>query len=506
MATDLPLAYADVDQELLDIDQIPATTRDMRSVREMLLDVDYLARQLLMDVDGDDAGTLLRSWPTMVAAAEDLWASLPGRRAGIDERDRAMTSLAAQAATIEASLSGRRAWPGQGPTDPRLDQMTQTLINAAALVRRYGAEIPHEHAASHRDLEAARTKIMHGLYLTAHAITVALHNNGRDRVNQAREPGRRVQLAQHHSPNAVAPTGAWLDRMTACENNARTYLSGQFAQALAGEVIRTVDEAGRLAQALANWDIQSHRTLARRLEPANLLLIARTQGLIAGASMVLIEAASTSGVLQPPERLLPAVGEAGRSWSNLASRWGDLAPPGALLEMRLAIAAAEVRAAYRQITHDSTTLAPPEVIAARPGMVQALMATLRAIEAGTELAQVVAEKADTPNLTGPARALSRRAHDDVESGIASPPAERDLVWVSPEDILAKRHVPLPPPVAEALRKTGAMTATASAAASQVAALSGFGLGWPQLSASDRHREREDARLPQQVATGRSRRR
>ena len=133
MATDLRLAYADIDSELFDVDQIPMTSRDVRSVGEMLFDVDYLARQLLMDVDGDAAGTLLRSWPTMVAAAEDLWASLPGRRPGVDERDRPMTTLAAQAATIETSLYGRVAWPGQGPTSPRVDQMTQTFLNAAAL-------------------------------------------------------------------------------------------------------------------------------------------------------------------------------------------------------------------------------------------------------------------------------------------------------------------------------------------------------------------------------------
>lgn len=470
MATDLRLAYADIDQELFDVDQIPMTTRDVRSIGEMLFDVDYLARQLLIDVDGDDAGTLLRSWPTMVAAAEDLWASLPGRRPGVDERDRPITSLSAQAATIESSLTGRTAWPGQGPTNPRVDQMTQTLLNAAALVRRYGAEIPHEQTEAHRDLEAARTRIMHGLYLTAHAVNVALHDNGRDRVTDARESGRRVQLAQHHSPYAVAPTGVWVDRMSACENTARSYLTDRFPHALTGEAIRPVDDPGRLAQALANWDIQSHRALARDLAPANVLLITRTQGLIAGASMVLVDAAATAGVLEPSERLVPAIGDAGRSWSNLASRWGDLAPPGARLEEPLARAAAEVRAAYRQITHDTTTLATPEVIATRPGLPQATVATLRAIEAGSELAHVVAEKADTPNLTGPARALSRRAHNDVESGLASPPTEGDVVWVSPADILAKRLVPLPPPVAETLRAASDATIEATSTASSVASL------------------------------------
>jgi hypothetical protein len=476
LATDLRLAYADIDEELFDVDQIPVTSRDVRSVGEMLFDVDYLARQLLMDVTGDDAGTLLRSWPTMVAAAEDLWASLPGRRPGVDERDRPITSLAAQASTIESSLSGRTAWPGPGPTNPRVDQMTQTLLNAAALVRRYGAEVPHEQTEAHRDLEAARTKIMHGLYLTAHAVNVALHDNGRDRVNDARASGRRVHLAQHHSPYAIAPTGVWVDRMSACENTARSYLTDRFAQALAGEAIRPVDDPGRLAQALASWDIQSHRALVRDLEPSNMLLITRTQGLIAGASMVLVDAAATAGIIEPSDRLVPAIAEAGRSWSNLASRWGDLAPPGARLEEPLARAAAEVRAAYRQITHDTTTLATPEVIATRPGLPQATMATLRAIEGGTELAHVVAEKADAPNLTGPARALSRRAHNDVEAGLATPPAEGDVVWVSPADILAKRLVPLPPPVAEALRSAGDVTTEASSTASAMATIHSPGGG------------------------------
>ena len=130
-------------------------------------------------------------------------------------------------------------------------------------------------------------------------------------------------------------------------------------------------------------------------------------------------------------------------------------------------AAAEVRAAYRQITHDTTTLAATEVIAARPGLPQATGATLRAIEAGPELAHVVAEKADTPDLTGPAQVLSRRAHNVVEAGLATPPAEGDVVWVSPADILARRAVPVPQPVRDALRS--ASTATASAASIAAAA-------------------------------------
>jgi hypothetical protein len=75
--------------------------------------------------------------------------------------------------------------------------------------------------------------------------------------------------------------------------------------------------------------------------------------------------------------------------------------------------AAEVRAAYRELTHASTTMASLEVIATRPSLEPATRATLHALESGAELAYVVGEKADTPDLTGPARALSIRAHNDV---------------------------------------------------------------------------------------------
>jgi len=470
LATDLRPAYAEIDEELFDVDQIPRTSRDLRSVGEMLFDVDYLGRQLLMDVAGDDAGPLLRGWPTTVATAEDLWAALPGRRPGVDERDRPITRLSAQAATIESSLANPRAWPGQGPIDPRMSQMAETLISATSLVRRYGGEIRHERTEAHRDLEAARTRIMHGLYVTAHALNVALHEHGRERVKDARVTGRRVNLAQHHSPYAVAPTGVWVDRMTACETTARSYLAGRFIQALAGEAFRPVADPGRLAQALAGWDIQSHRALAGNLTSANLLLIARTQGLIAGAGMVLVDAAAAAGILEPSERLKPAIAEAGRSWSSLASRWGDLAPPGARLEVPLAGAAAEVRAAFREITHDTTTLASPGMIAARPGLKQAMTATLGALEAGSELAHDVADEADAPNLTGPARPLSRRAQNDIEAGLATPDPDGDIVWVSPADILAKRIVPLPPPVAEALRRASAATIDAARWAASVSSV------------------------------------
>src|SRR5680860_1731373 len=115
-------------------------------------------------------------------------------------------------------------------------------------------------------------------------------------------------------------------------------------------------------------------------------------------------------------------------------------------------------------------MASLEEISTRPGLDRAATAILHALEAASELAYIVREQADNPHLTGPARALSIRAHNDAETGLLSPHhTAGDIVWVSPADILARRHIALPPPVAEALRSAGdaATQAAATAAAAAV---------------------------------------
>src|SRR3546814_17954654 len=104
--------------------------------------------------------------------------------------------------------------------------------------------------------------------------------------------------------------------MSACENTAHSYLNDRVAKGLAGEASRPVDDPDRLAQALANWDIQTHRGLARDLQPSNILLIARTQSLIAGASIVLVDAAAPAGVPEPFDRLAPALPHPGPPWES----------------------------------------------------------------------------------------------------------------------------------------------------------------------------------------------
>ncbi|WP_067429117.1 hypothetical protein [Nocardioides jensenii] len=460
--------FADVDDALFDTTRIPRTSRDIRTVGELLHDVDHSARQLLLDVTGDDAGRLLHAWPGLVTAAASLWNSLPGQgpRDVVYPRDVPITHLAALAGAIGQSLQ-RTSWPPTSRPDPRLTQMARTFRQARDLVHRYGAEIPLHRSGTFRDLEAARARTMHSLYISAHALGVSLHQYGQARYEASLESDSPLQLSQLHSAYALRPTTGWIGRMSVSERLAGRYLDGRFTETLQGEAIAPIEDDTRLPRALAGWDIQAHRTLASDAWPTNMVLITRTQGLIAGAAMVLVDAAQLAGHLEPTDRLIPAIAETGRAWSNLASRWGDLTLPHARLDPNLMRAAAELRAAYRELTHDATTMASLTVIATRPGLERGTMASLHALESGAELAYVVAEKASTPGLTGPARALSIRAHNDIELGLADPHPDGDVVWVSPAAILARRTILVPPPVRESLRAASASTAAATSVAAAV---------------------------------------
>ena len=450
-------AFAAVEAELFDADAVPFATGDIRTVGEMLADVDHQARLLLLDVDGDHAGGLVRGWPALVTAASELWAALPRTGYADEPHDRPMERLVAHAATIDNSLSS--GWPGRGDPDHRVTHMTETLQAAGSLVRRYGPEISGHGAALRQDLQAARSRTMHSLYVAAHAGSVALHSHGYDRYREARQAGRKVSLSTVHSPYVVAPTATWVGRFATAEAIAGRYLAGGLIAGVAGEVRPPADDHSRIPRALAGWDIQAHRTLATRSSAADNVIVSRTQALIAGVSLLLVDAdahhraATTSaGDDSTKERLTSSLDAVGRAWNNLASRWDDLPAPTDRPDSKLLRASAEVRAAYRELTHDATTTFPPHVIAQHPGLERALNATLAAVESGPELADVLAEKASQPGLVGRARALSHRAHNDIEAGLATPDPTGDVVWVSPADIHARRLVALPEPVASGLER------------------------------------------------------
>ena len=163
------------------------------------------------------------------------------------------------------------------------------------MIARYGTGVPAHETRTARDIDAARARVMHTLYVTAHAITVALNTHGKDLVRESRIQGRPIPLSGIHTPYAVPPTVAWIQRATRCENLAHNYLEGRFATAAHGEAARAAGDQDRIPCALARWDIQAHRTLASDPSPANLVLTTRTQSLITKASSPWLTRSHTAG-------------------------------------------------------------------------------------------------------------------------------------------------------------------------------------------------------------------
>lgn len=434
---------------------------DGRSVGELLRDADHLARGLLFDLGASDAAPLLRSWPELVFAAHHAWSTIavattPDADAAGGPRRRVadpMATLREVAVGMRTTIPTSR-WPGTGRTHPTLHLIADNFDRVAELVRRYGAHVPVHRDDVRDDAAAASARVIHTVYLVAHATQTALLEHGRRRHESGGRRRQGIPIATVGPPYAIGPTGRWISRISGCERIAARHLhrvDGGFAGRVAGEAPAPVEDPDRLVQALARWDIQSHRSMAARPAPHDVVLVARVQAFIAGSTLPVLDAAEQTGCLEPgadPSRTKAILDECGTAWNHVGRRWTDLARPAMALEPALAAAASEVRTAFRELTHGTAVRATPYDIAARADVRRVLAGIEPSMDSAADLAHVVHELSTNPALTGPARALSVRAHTDVEQQHQAGKLNeiRDVVWVSPQDVFANRDISLPPPV------------------------------------------------------------
>jgi hypothetical protein len=185
--------------------------------------------------------------------------------------------------------------------------------------------------------------------------------------------------------------------------------------------------AERLQQALIGWDIQAHRTLAAAPTPANLLLASRTQAGIATAAAAILHAGASTG--------------------HVATRWAEMTTPASHPDLDLVHAAGELRAAVREVAHDKTTWAHPEVMAGRVDLGEAAQHLQQALSTAVDVACVTRDiAAQDTNLTGPARAMSHRANADIDRAADPDHRDEDVVWVTAGDVFVNRTVTIPEPV------------------------------------------------------------
>src|ERR1035437_893285 len=454
--------------------------QDQRSVGELLLDADFTNRQLLMDVTGDDAPAMLRTWGEVVQSASELWATLPqpvgGATSPIDGITMARLESMSQAMHRNQV---RRGWPGDGPSDERLLRVAETLTRAADLIGRRGGHIGPTDPAIRADLDAARMRIMHTLYVGAHSVGVAAQQHVADvELATTRGMSDRERRAVPRGQDAI-------NRLAAFEQLAGAYVGTQFARAAQGEHVHGPNGTEPVHPAPIRWGIQAHRPLAAAPAPANLLLASRTQAGIATAAAAILHAGARTGNVDAhayEHRLAPTLDATQQAWTHVATRWAEMTSPASRTALDLVHAAGEVRAAVREVSHDKTTWARPEVMAGRVDLG----------EAAQHLEQALSTAA---NLPGPARALSHRADADIGRAADRGHRGKDVVWVSSGDVFANRTVPIPEPVRAGLvDATDTLVQRASSAMSAAACLDQVTQDRPPASgqepAAPRSRRRE----------------
>jgi hypothetical protein len=443
--------------------------QDERSVGELLLDADFTTRQVLMDVTGQDAQAMLRTWGEVVQSASELWATLPplvrGTTSPIDGATMARLESLSQAMH---RTQVRQGWPGDGPADERLLHVAETLTRAADLIGRRGGHIRPTDTAVRADLDAARMRIMHTLYVGAHGVGVAAREHVHDVELSTRGKSSRESRGVPRGQDAI-------NRLAAFEQLAGAYVGNRFARAAQGEQVRGPYGTERLQQALIGWDIQAHRTLATTPTTANLLLASRTQAGIATAAGAILHAGARTGHVDThayEHRLAPTLDATQEAWTHIASRWAEMTSPADRTDLDLVHAAGELRAAVREVAHDKTTWARPDVMAGRVDLGEAAQHLQQALSSAVDVACVLRDvAAEDTNLAGPARAMSHRANADVDRAVDRGHRGEDVVWVTPGDVYANRTVAIPEPVRAGLvDATDTLVQTAGNAMSAAACL------------------------------------
>ena len=110
--------------------------RDRRTIGELLAGSDALARETLLDATPENARAMVRSWNQLVASAVHLWAALASRPDSMSGSD-PMERLRAVGQAIGRSVRAGH-WPGHGPTDDHLSEISDNFSRARHLIERHG--------------------------------------------------------------------------------------------------------------------------------------------------------------------------------------------------------------------------------------------------------------------------------------------------------------------------------------------------------------------------------
>ena len=446
---------------------------DRRTVGELLAESDALARETLLDARPEIAPAMVRSWTQLVASAAQLWTALPppGDMSKSDTMERLRLVGEAIARSVHAGH-----WPGHGPTDDHLTEISDNLSRARHLIERDGRPSVPATANRQADTPDIHGQVMHTLYVAAHGTAVALGGYVTELQHRLEVGTRRRQpMAERPTTLEITEAQGMIARFSGFEQLAAAYMFGQPLPSADPGQRRAVAQATRLETALAAWEVQAHRTLAANPDPADLVRIARVQALITSTTSVITEAAATGGHIDDGvmQRLGPALEESQVAWSGAAKRWGELTNPASRTDPALVGAASELRSAIAAAASNQGGWATPDQLAARIDLPATLRTLHLSMVASIDIAYVVRDTAaDHPGLTAPARIIGMRSQGEAEIAIEQGETRYEgVTWTTRRQIAANRLIPLPEPARRGLINLAdeviATTNRAVAAAAQV---------------------------------------
>jgi len=431
--------------------------RDQRSVAELLLEAEQVARDLLFEAPARDGRAMVRTWGEVMDTAADLWAQLPtGPPVPGQHRHPGQPGVIDQLQASARSLHRRdRKIEDDGGYDDQLLAIADSYARAGELVAKYPSQDGQQTREQREDVQAARTRIMHTLYVTAHAVTVALTNDLRDYHDQHRDS---TVTAQGYPVDMLADAHR---RMSAAEQLAGSYVHDAYPEALAGQHRDRVDPA-RLADAVARWDVQAHRALAGTPQAHTLALVTAQETWLVSATSILWRAAAETGhanVSQYRTRLSPALERLWEEWGQAARTWTELTPKNSPPPpAQLRAAGDELRAATRELIHDRVGGATSQVIAARVDLTGVDTTLQRSLASTVDLAHAVRDAGNEPGLLVSAKGANRILAQRAEEGITP---ERMHAIVSPTAIHANRSIPAPESLRPRVDAMGQATVDAS---------------------------------------------
>ncbi|MBT9257762.1 hypothetical protein KMZ30_19510 [Phycicoccus sp. KQZ13P-1] len=398
---------------------------------ELLLDADLHARLALWDPNPDEAAARVRTWGEVIEAAAAVWAAIPDR-----DNDPTMAQLHARAARPNPR------WPGGGEGDPTLTTVAASLMRAADLVSARRHPTAELSEAGHLDAEAARTRLMHTVYVASHAVALSLDHHVRD-LRRRLEAGRAVPAGESLTHARTAR-----ERATAAERLAGLYLETRWPAALAGQHQPSPDTS-RLQTAVARWDVAAHRALTRSPTIADLSAVAQVQAQLALATSTLTAAAAHAALVDGEsfaQRLAPSLVEAERAWAHLGADLRQLTGRDRRRNPELLLSANELTASLREYTHDQSGQARPSAVAQDEALWEVTRTLRGAAAAAPDIAQTVREVLVEAELSASATSI----HALVAAHLG-----RDLqeAWVNPADLAHHRQVPLSQAARGALAET-----------------------------------------------------